>query len=96
MDHDQFITPPPSPTRDIELDHISEVSEVSTLQYIFETVAKISQTIQENICGKNPDQDSEDPKWDFTDGRNTFSSGGRPTNECRAPIHPSMRRRNRA
>lgn len=32
-----------------------------------------------------------DKKPDFTDGRNTLSTGGRPPSECRAPLRPAKR-----
>jgi hypothetical protein len=33
----------------------------------------------------------DDDEIDWSDGRHTLSSGGRPTSDCRAPIHPSLR-----
>jgi hypothetical protein len=69
---DEYQTPPGSPRR-----------EESTFQYLKETVVELGQLIQEKICGR---QSFAEP--DFTDGRNTRSSGGRPPSECRAPMRP--------
>lgn len=62
---------------------------MSAVDCIIGSAKVVCEKIAEIVCCKRKlswdDEDSGDDQ-DYTDGRNTLSTGGRPPSECRAPI----------